>query len=266
MVSGSAALPQPIMQQWLEATGHTLLERYGMTEIGMALSNPLYGTRTPGAVGSPMPSVEVRLARFSEDGTYTTTVEADSRQCRVLDKHKANEWGELLVRGPSVSSRYWRPGSAGDFLPDGWFRTGDTACVTSLPDGTDSAPAVFSIVGRTSVDIIKSGGYKVSALAIERVLLQHGRVQDVAVVGLPDPHWGERIVAVIAPALCNEEEDGTGTAVSLEELRSWCSQQLPRYSLPSQLILTKQLPRNVMGKINKKQLARQIQQGGEVGL
>ncbi len=141
MVSGSAALPVLLLERWREATGHVLLERYGMTEIGMALSNPLEGERRPGSVGQPLPGVEVRLV--------------DERGAAVPDGTP----GEIEVRGESVFREYWaRPDATRDAFRDGWFRTGDVAVVE---DGA------YRILGRQSVDIIKTGGYKVSALEIE---------------------------------------------------------------------------------------------------
>ena len=137
MMSGSAALPVQVLERWREITGHTLLERYGMTEIGMALSNPLEGERRPGFVGEPLPGVDVRLV--GEDGQP------------VEDGP-----GELEVRGASVFREYWkRPDETSAAFRDGWFRTGDMAVVE---DG------YYRLLGRTSVDIIKTGGFKVSAL------------------------------------------------------------------------------------------------------
>uniref|UniRef100_A0A4W6CIW9 Acyl-CoA synthetase family member 3 n=1 Tax=Lates calcarifer TaxID=8187 RepID=A0A4W6CIW9_LATCA len=163
MVSGSAALPLPTLQRWEEITGHTLLERYGMTEIGMALSNPLKGPRIPGAVGSPLPGVEVRIVM--NNTSNTTIVEGNHRETRVRAGLEAKE-GELLVRGLSVFKEYWnKPQETTESFTDGgWFRTGDTAV---YKDG------VYWIMGRSSVDIIKSGGYKISALEVERHLLAH---------------------------------------------------------------------------------------------
>src|SRR6187200_3187826 len=156
MMSGSAALPVPVLQRWREISGHTLLERYGMTEIGMALSNPLRGDRRPGAVGVPLPGVDVRLV--SEDGQP------------VGDGSP----GELEVRGPSVFKEYWqRPAETEAAFRAGYFRTGDMAV---LEDG------MYRLLGRTSVDIIKTGGVKVSAVEIENALLDHAAIAACAVV------------------------------------------------------------------------------------
>jgi malonyl-CoA/methylmalonyl-CoA synthetase len=217
MVSGSAALPVPVFERWLEITGHTLLERYGMTEIGMALSNPLHGQRLPGHVGLPLPGIEVR--RVDEAG----------------EAAPAEEPGEIEVRGPGVFLEYWRqPAATRAAFRDDWFRTGDVAVVE---EGS------YRILGRRSVDIIKTGGYKVSALEIEAVLREHPSIRDCAVVGLADPEWGQRVgAAVILRA---------GSKLSLEELRTWAKERLAAYKVPSRLLVLDTLPRNAMGKVTK---------------
>nr|XP_013053042.2 malonate--CoA ligase ACSF3, mitochondrial isoform X1 [Anser cygnoides] len=128
MVSGSAALPVPVLEKWKSITGHTLLERYGMTEIGMALSNPLHGARVPGSVGTPLPGVEVCIATEtlrSGGRSYTVHARGDEDGTQVTPGFEGQE-GELLVRGPSVFREYWnRPQETKDaFTPDGWFKTG----------------------------------------------------------------------------------------------------------------------------------------------
>ena len=173
MVSGSAALPVSTLERWREITGHVLLERYGMTELGMVLSNSLT-RRVPGHVGEPLPGVDVRLV--------------DDAGSDVADGTP----GELLVRGPNVFREYWRrPEATAEAFTDGWFRTGDVA--VHEPDG-------FRMLGRSSVDIIKSGGEKVSALEIEEVYRTHPGVADCAVVGIEDPEWGERVCVAIVRA------------------------------------------------------------------
>jgi malonyl-CoA/methylmalonyl-CoA synthetase len=152
MVSGSAALPVSTLERWKAITGHTLLERYGMTEIGMALSNPLHGERVPGSVGRPLPSVEVQLV--GENGQAVGPGTA----------------GEIEVRGPSVFAEYWgKPEATRDAFRDGWFRTGDTAVVEN---------GVYRILGRTNIDILKTGGHKISALEIEEALRGHPSVAE----------------------------------------------------------------------------------------
>lgn len=219
MVSGSAALPVSMLERWREVSGHTLLERYGMTEIGMALSNPLEGERRPGFVGRPLPGVEVRLV--GEDG-------------HPVDR---GEPGEIQVRGPTVFSEYWRrPDETEASFHDGWFSTGDMAV---LEDGA------FRILGRSSVDIIKTGGFKVSALEVEEVLRTHASVADCAVVAVPDPEWGERVAVALVPAAgAPEPPDGT-------ELRAWMKERLAPYKVPSLFMTLPELPRNAMGKVTK---------------
>ena len=221
MVCGSAALPVSTLERWHEITGHTLLERYGMTEIGMALSNPLHGTRVPGSVGSPLPGVEVQLV--GEDGL---PVVADSP-------------GEIEVRGPNVFLEYWgKPDATRDAFRDGWFRTGDTAVVEN---------GVYRILGRTSIDILKTGGHKVSALEIEETLRQHSSIAECAVVGIPDAEWGERIAAAVVLK--------DGTELDLPALRAWARDSLTAHKLPSRLLVLDALPRNAMGKVVKPSLA-----------
>eukprot|EP00088_Acartia_fossae_P033941 TRINITY_DN3481_c0_g1_i3.p1 TRINITY_DN3481_c0_g1~~TRINITY_DN3481_c0_g1_i3.p1 ORF type:complete len:537 (-),score=68.13 TRINITY_DN3481_c0_g1_i3:162-1772(-) len=238
MVSGSAALPTPILHKWKELTGHTLLERYGMTEIGMALSNPLKGTRTPGAVGSPLPGVQARIIR---PGSDEILAEATHQSLSILN----SEEGELQIRGPNVFKEYLNKPEATLKEFDGdWFKTGDTSMVEN---------GVFRILGRTSVDIIKSGGYKISALDIERVLLTHPQIQDISVVGIPDPVYGQKIAAVIVLA-----QKELADSFTLHDLRSWCKDRMPKYWLPTELRVLPEMPRNAMGKVNKKELIKSL--------
>ena len=227
MMSGSAALPVQMLERWREITGHTLLERYGMTEIGMALSNPLNGERRAGFVGAPLPGVEARL------------VDEHGRQVA-----KGNA-GELEIRGPNVFLEYWRrPGeTAQAFRSDSegrgdWFRTGDMAV---LEEGA------YRLLGRLSVDIIKTGGFKVSALEIEEVLRTHPCIAECAVVGVADDEWGERVSAAV--------ELRDGTALSLADLQSWAKPRLAPYKIPRDLRPLAALPRNAMGKVTKPEVA-----------
>lgn len=216
-VSGSAALPKPLWTRWREITGQALLERYGMTEIGMALSNPYRGERRPGTVGAPLPGMEVRLV--GEDGRDVAP----------------GTPGEIWVRGKSLFKEYWnKPDATRESFRDGWFRTGDVA---ELDGG------YVRICGRASVDIIKSAGYKISALEIEAVLLEHPSIREAAVVGRPDAEWGEIITAfvVLQP----------GGTLSLDDLKVFCRDRLAPYKLPRRLQLLEQLPRNAMGKVTK---------------
>jgi malonyl-CoA/methylmalonyl-CoA synthetase len=222
MVSGSAALPAPTLERWRGLTGHTLLERYGMTEIGMALSNPLAGERIAGAVGSPLPGVETRL------------VDETGREVA------AGAAGELEVRGPGVFEEYWRrPEETHAAFRHGWFRTGDVAVC---------AGGVYRLLGRQSVDILKTGGEKVSALEIEAVLREHAAIADCAVVGVPDPEWGQRIAAAVILT--------PGAALELDELRAWARERLAVYKLPSRLLCVAELPRNALGKVQKPEVVQ----------
>jgi malonyl-CoA/methylmalonyl-CoA synthetase len=218
MVSGSAALPVPTLERWEEITGQRLLERYGMTEIGMGLSNPLRGERRPGHVGRPLPGQEVRLV--DDDGAEVADGEA----------------GQIQVRGPAVFKEYWRrPGATAEaFTADGWFRTGDRAVVA---DGS------YRILGRESVDILKSGGEKVSALEIEDVLRTHATVSDCAVVGVPDPAWGDRVCAAVVAAPGHEPD--------AEDLRAFARERLAPCKVPKDFLVVADLPRNALGKVTK---------------
>ena len=221
MMSGSAALPVQTLERWRDITGHTLLERYGMTEIGMALSNPLRGERRPGVVGQPLPGVDVRLVDESGHEVAEGTA------------------GEIEVRGPGVFGEYWqRPDETRAAFRDGWFRTGDMAVIER---------GAYRLLGRTAVDIIKTGGFKVSALEIEEVLRRHPAIAECAVVGLADPEWGERVAAAV--------ELGAAGGLSLADLQQWAKEHLAPYKVPRALHVVKALPRNAMGKVVKPDVA-----------
>jgi malonyl-CoA/methylmalonyl-CoA synthetase len=222
MVSGSAALPAGTLEEWRRISGHTLLERYGMTEIGMALSNPLNGERRPGSVGLPLPGVEVRLV---DDNNHVVAEGVP---------------GEIQVRGKNVFREYWRrPQATREAFAEDWFKTGDVAICENN---------AYRILGRNSVDIIKTGGYKVSALEIEETLRAHEAIAQCAVVGVADEEWGERVCA----AVILEAEK----SLDLETLRHWARQHLAVYKVPSRLLLVDELPANAMGKVTKKEVAR----------
>lgn len=221
MVSGSAALPVSVLEKWRQITGHTLLERYGMTEIGMALSNPYEGERRPGHVGLPLPGVEIQLA--DEKGKLIT---------------QDGVSGEIMVRGNTVFREYWqKPKASTNAFIDGWFKTGDIAVMDA---------GSLRIQGRNSVDIIKSGGYKISALEIEEVLRTHPKIRECAVVGVEDDEWGERVSAAIV--LARDQELG------LDEMRTWAGDKLAKYKIPSRMMALEELPRNLMGKVTKSEI------------
>lgn len=222
MVCGSAALPVTTLEEWREISGHTLLERYGMTEIGMALSNPLRGRRVPGHVGAPLPGVEVRLA--------------DEQNRPVA----GGQPGEIQVRGPSVFQEYWnRTEATAKSFVDGWFKTGDVAVIEE---------GAWRILGRNSVDIIKTGGYKVSALEIEETLREHPAILECAVVGMPDAEWGERVCVAIVLR--------PGQSLDLDALRTWGKERLAVYKVPTRALFIRELPRNAMGKVTKPDIVK----------
>ncbi|KAG2722900.1 hypothetical protein I3760_02G148500 [Carya illinoinensis] len=234
MMCGSSALPQPVMQQWQTITGHRLLERYGMTEFVMAISNPLRGMRKAGTVGKPLPGVQVKILPEDKNGDDIDGV------------------GELCVKSPSLFKGYWKlpEVTKESFIDGGFFRTGDAGKVDE--DG------YYVILGRTSADIMKVGGYKLSALEIESVILEHPAVTECCVLGLPDKDYGEAVCAIIVPDANTKkiQEENLKPAVTLEELCSWAKEKLAPYKLPTRLFLWEALPRNAMGKVNKKELKK----------
>ena len=232
MVSGSDALPVDTFERWEEISGHRLLERYGMTEIGMALSNPLHGDRIPGHVGAPLLGVEVRLA----DLDLAAFEETGERRYGGTDVGLDSP-GELQVKGPGVFREYWRKPDATReaFTEDGWFFTGDIASVNE--DG------VYRIWGRASQDLIISGGENVSALEVQRELLMHPEIDSCAVVGVKDPFWGSAVSAAIITR--------NGSGLNRDTLREWAKGRLAPYKVPQRVFFVRELPRNAMGKIVK---------------
>jgi len=224
VTSGSAALPVSVGDRWARLGGAYPLERFGMTEIGVGTTNPLDPAgRRPGTVGRPLPTVETR----------------------VVDD-------ELWVAGPSVFAEYHRqPEATRDaFVLDGatrWFRTGDT--VARDDDG------YVRILGRTSVDILKSGGYKLSALEIEEAMREHAAVAEVAVVGVADETWGERVVACVVPHAGRDGE------CAEDALRGFLRERLAPYKVPRQVVLMRELPRNAVGKVVKPELKARLSKG-----
>lgn len=211
--SGSAALPASLAARIRAIAGAIPLERYGMTEIGMALSNPLDPSgRKLGYVGKPLPTVEARIV--DDAGAPTSRP------------------GALQIRGPSVFAGYWGKDPGLDFV-DGWFQTGDVAERDAAGD--------YRLLGRSSVDILKTGGEKVSAIEVEEALREHPSIADVAVVGVPDAEWGERVVAFVVRrgAL---DEDG---------VRAFAKTRVAPFKVPKEVRFVEALPRNAMGKVQK---------------
>lgn len=250
MVSGSAPLPVPVYNRWLDVSGHKLLERYGMTEIGMCLSQVYDSEREPGYVGVPLPGVSVQIGIKPEEfeGDYDILLECSNENGQIQfkmfgDREDGDPTGELLVKGDSVFKEYYnRPDATeNEFTLDRYFKTGDT-CQYSIDK------KLFKILGRTNVDIIKTGGYKVSALEIETHLLAHPDILDCAVLGVKDEKWGEKVAAVVVLK--------EGKSLDLDALREFAKQKVAPYAAPTVMKLVKELPKNSMGKINKKELVK----------
>jgi malonyl-CoA/methylmalonyl-CoA synthetase len=219
ITSGSDRLPDEVFLGFERTFGYTLLERYGMTETGMNLSNPLRGERRAGSVGLPLPGVEARIV--------------DPETGQLLADGQV---GEVQIRGPNVFKGYWRQPekTAESFTSDGWFRTGDL--------GLREADGYFILQGRAK-DLIISGGLNVYPPEVERVLNEHPAVAGSAVIGCPDPEWGERVSAVVVL--------NAGQAVTARELIDFCREKLAAYKVPKTIIFREDLPRNAMGKVQK---------------
>ncbi|KAI7901195.1 uncharacterized protein BX663DRAFT_515226 [Cokeromyces recurvatus] len=229
MVSGSASLPTTLRNNWRKLSGgQVLLERYGMTEIGMALSQEyIISERVQGTVGIPLPGVQARIISVETNKDVTELREVP---------------GMLQIKGDTVFKEYWnRPeATKKEFTTDGWFITGDIAKRVGHS-------GYFQIMGRNSIDIIKTGGEKVSALEIERELLSCDlNIKDVAVVGIPDPEWGQKVAAVVVM------EDGK--ELDLLTMRNAMKKRVAVYKVPSLLKIVTELPKNAMGKVTKKNL------------
>lgn len=274
MVSGSAPLPTNVFTTWQRITGHKLLERYGMTEIGMILSNPYFidanRDRIPGTVGSVLPDTTVRLVNDKRvicevHGEYDKGFWAppDKKDNVTFSAMKSTQYtetaaqpvtdntenskniGELYVKGPSVFVEYYKKiDETKNAFEDGWFKTGDVAKYEN---------GIFKILGRSNVDIIKTGAYKVSALEIETHLLEHPSIADVCVVGVPDPTWGQKIAALIVSKASSPADTDD---LALPKLRAWCEERIASYQIPSIIKLIDEIPRNAMGKTNKKEIVR----------
>jgi malonyl-CoA/methylmalonyl-CoA synthetase len=226
VTSGSDRLPDDLFRQFKTTFGHILLERYGMSETGMLISNPLHGERRVGSVGLPLPGVEVRIVHPETEAPLPD-----------------NEVGAVQVRGKNVFKGYWRqPQKTADaFTPDGWFRTGDLGL--REPDG------YFTLKGR-SRDLIISGGYNVYPSEVELVLAQHPAVQASAVIGCPDDDWGETVTAVII--------SHPGTEATEDDIIAHCKTRLVNYKVPRRVLFVSDLPRNSLGKVQKAKLRQEL--------
>ena len=230
-VSGSAPLLQETFDDFRKRTGHTILERYGMSETLMLVSNPYFGTpreRIGGTVGMPLPGVAVRVV--------------DERGMRV----PAGEIGQVQVRGPNVFGGYWRlpEKTAEEFTPDGFFRTGDVGHF-----GGPGRPGNYlTLVGR-SKDLIISGGYNVYPKEIEGYIDAMPGVVESAVIGLPHPDFGEAVAAVVVAK--------GATAVNAEAIIARLKSQIANFKVPKRVWVVTELPRNAMGKVQKNLLRDQ---------
>jgi malonyl-CoA/methylmalonyl-CoA synthetase len=215
-VSGSAPLPAQVLEDFRKLFGHTILERYGMTETIMNISNPYDGERRPGSVGFPLPGVQARI--LNEDGQ------------EVPD----GETGELFLKGPNVFAGYWRREDAtrAAFV-DGWFKTGDLA--------QRSTDGYYTLCGRRS-DLIISGGFNIYPREIEEFLMEQPEIAEAAVAGEPDQRRGEVPVAYIVP----RGDDCDTTA-----LEARCRENLASFKCPRRFIVVEKLPRNALGKVQK---------------
>ncbi|OBJ02376.1 acyl-CoA synthetase [Mycobacterium sp. 1482292.6] len=220
LVSGSAPLPVPVFDRLAGLTGHQPIERYGASESLITLSTRADGERRPGWVGLPLSGVRTRVV--DDEG--------------ALVPHDGETVGKLHVRGPMMFDGYLNQpdATAEAFDADGWYRTGDVAVI--------DAEGMHRIVGRESVDLIKSGGYRIGAGEIETVLLGHPGVAEAAVVGMPDADLGQRIVAFVV-----------GSAPG-DELIDYVAQELSVHKRPREVRIVDALPRNAMGKVLKKRL------------
>lgn len=227
LVSGSAPLPASLFDRIAGLTGQAPVERYGMTETMITLSARHDGERRAGWVGLPVPGAQTRLVPAGDDDAGTPVPD------------DGETVGRLEVRGPMLFSGYLhRPEATADSSAgEGWFRTGDLA--------VRDAGGFHRIVGRETTDLIKSGGYRIGSGEIEAVLMDHPAVAECAVVGLPDPDLGQRIVAFVVG------EPGTGDAL-IDHVAS----QLSWHKRPREVRFVEALPRNPMGKVQKKLLTR----------
>ena len=257
-ISGSAALPTPVKAAWMVLShGNLLLERYGMTEVGMALSCGLdFADRVDASVGWPLPSVEARL------------VDADTNEVikpgEERDAAGRERSGEIQLRGPTIFKEYWASpeATAKEFTADEdgrgrWFKTGDVALRRPVPTAGHSTQAwakgpMYFIQGRKSADIIKTGGEKVSALEVERELLSLPEVAEAAVVAVPSGKWGQKVGAVV---ILDVEHAQAWTPMAM---RRALKDRLANYKIPQVLRVVEHIPRNAMGKINKKQLVEAV--------
>lgn len=224
-ISGSAPLLTDTFNEFARRTGHTILERYGMSETTMLTSNPYEGERVASTVGMPLPGVSVRV------------VKSDGSAC------DAREIGDIQVKGQNVFKGYWHmpEKTAEEFTEDGYFKTGDV--------GRFDDKGYLSIVGR-SKDLIISGGYNVYPKEIESFIDEMEGVVESAVVGLPHPDFGEAVMAVVVPK--------TDASLTEEQVIAWLKSRIANFKVPKRVFFVAELPRNTMGKVQKNVLREQL--------
>jgi malonyl-CoA/methylmalonyl-CoA synthetase len=228
-VSGSAPLSVQTFEDFAQLFGQRILERYGMSETLMNLTNPYHGERRPGTVGQPFPGQEARI------------VDVQTRE-PILDERP----GEIQVRGPHVFRGYWRQpqATAAAFDAQGWFNTSDL--------GWRSADGYYTISGRAR-ELIITGGYNVYPREVEEVLVTHPVVAEAAVVGVPDAEFGEQVVAAVIRHPSSSSDEALA-----EELVALCRDQLASYKKPRRVVFVRDLPRNALGKVQKHVLQTQL--------
>lgn len=288
-ISGSAALPTPTKEKWSSLSGgNVLLERFGMTEVGMAISCGLDPVdRVDGSVGWPLPGVEARLVDTETDQVIPVGEETDANG-RALE-------GEIQLRGETIFREYWGNEKAttesfvkADDNGKPWFRTGDVATrrvVDGVGKGSSGEWAqgpMYFISGRKSVDIIKTGGEKVSALEVERELLSlyvpythfwssmcpyaeeytnmlfSPQVTEAAVVGLPSEQWGQKVAVVLVLNPDAATSGRNGKSWGPMDMRRALKDRLAGYKIPQEMKILESIPRNAMGKVNKKALVKEV--------
>ncbi len=230
-ISGSAPLLSETFVSFQQRTGHTILERYGMSETVMLTSNPYRGARKPGTVGLPLPGVQVRVV-------------TDQGQVVAKRRGRESEIGGVQVKGPNVFAGYWRmpEKTREEFTADGWFKTGDMA----RWDGD----GYLNLVGR-SKDLIITGGYNVYPKEIEMLIDDMPGVQESAVVGVPHPDFGEAVTAVVVPK--------PGARLDPAAMVASIKTRIANYKVPKTIHIMESLPRNAMGKVQKNLLRELVQ-------
>lgn len=230
-LSGAMPLSSELAAAWEEATGGLMIEGYGMTEASpIALGSPLSEARRPGTLGLPFPSTEIRI------------VDQDNLDHDVED----GEVGELLVRGPQVFEGYWNnPEETEGAFHDGWLRTGD---LVRVEDG-------FVVMADRKKEMIISGGFNIYPSQVEDAVRSMPGVEDVAVVGMPESHRGEEVVA----ALILE----AGATVTLEDVRRWAEKSIAHYALPRRIVVMRELPRSQIGKVMRRRVREYLEDAGE---